>query len=454
MAKYDVVVLGCGVGGYPVAIKLVQKGYRVAVVEEDQVGGECTNYGCVPSKALYYIARSIEGLSRVVSEKASIDPGLLIEWVKSRVMRARDGITYLLERYGVDLYHGHGVVGDRVVKLVSEKSVLETDYVVLATGTDPLVPRGIGVDGEYVVTNREVFYMEPPGSLLVVGAGAIGVELAYSYSMLGVDVYVVEAMPRILPFLDRDVSVSLERFLREKGVRFYKNTLVTKTVRKNGFVEAVLSSGERVVVNRVVVAVGRRPRTTGIGVEELGVRLDSKGYVELSRAYYTSVPWILASGDITGPPLLAHKAFLDALGVVESIVSGKAVKPKPESIPLTIFSGLEVASIGYTEEELRRRGVEYRRIRMPIAYLSAVSIKGGEYGFVKVLVGREDSVYGVHLVAPNASEVVSSFIPYYIGVLGFSDAKHIAYPHLTVSEVVREFAEYLLGEPVHLYIRK
>ncbi len=445
-------VLGAGVGGYPVAIKLAGKGYRVAVVEEDKLGGECTNYGCVPSKALYHIARSLEAVNKVLSTRIGVDPRLLREWIESRVKQARDGLAYLFERYGIDLYSGHGVIAGPY-KVRVKDTVLETKYLVVATGTDPGIPPGIVVDGEHVVTNREIFYQDPPGSMLVIGGGAIGVELAYSYSCLGTRVYIVEALNRILPFLDRDVSIAVERYLRERGVAVYKNRVVEAITKTSGSIEARLSSGEKLCVERVVVATGRKPRTKGIGLGEAGVELNEKGYIVLKNSYYTSTPWILASGDVTGPPLLAHKAFLDAEGVVETILHGKASRPKLESIPLTIFSGLEVASIGYTEEQLKREGIEYKRAKLPVSYLSAIAIKGGGYSFVKILY-KDNHVYGVHLVAPNASEVIASFIPYYLGALGFKEAKYIAYPHLTVSEIVREFAEYLLGEPVHIYIKK
>ncbi len=459
--KYDVVVLGGGIGGYSAAIKLVHRGYKVALVEENLLGGECTNYGCVPSKALYKIAQSMKGLSKVVKTTPRIDKDKVISWIEAMVLRARNGIEYLLEKYGVKTLFGKGIIKNshtvRVHLRNGGKVDVEGRNIVVATGTDPLALQGIDVDHEVVLTNRDIFSIEIPDSILIIGGGAIGVEMAYALSSLGVKTYLVEAMKRILPFTDADVSRTIERFLKkENSVEIYKNILVKRIQRIKGRALVELSNGSSIEVDKVLIAIGRRPRASGIGLDTNNVKTDAKGYVVVDENCRTTNPRIYATGDVTGPPLLAHKALIESTILSQYIAYGKSMVKRPEEkdIPTAIFSGLEVAYIGYTEEYLKERGVKYKRVKMPMGYMSAVAIKDGEYSFVKMLLDENNNVLGIHIVAPNASEVIAAFMPIYYKMLSLEKAQYIPYQHLSVSEVVREFAEFLLGEPVHIFLKK
>lgn len=453
IVKYDVVVIGSGVGGYPAALYLADKGFKVAVVEEHLVGGECTNYGCVPSKALYSIAESIKAIEKV-GGNASYKWSDLVEWVKGIVKEAREGIAYLFESRGVELISGRGVLKPNkrvVVESGGDRREIEYSKALLAPGTDPADIPAARFDGEGIVSNREALYFpEKPERILIIGGGVIGVELANTLAAFKVEVTVVELLDHILPFLDRDVALAVKAHLQQRSVRVLEKTSVTRVEKTSSGYLAELTSGEKLVVDKVVVAVGRKPKTAGVGLEEVGVEVDAKGFIKVSEHLETTAPGVYAAGDVVGGPLLAHKAIVESIAAAKRIAGEESFTVNYKLVPLTIFTGLEVAVVGYTEKELQAMGVKYTKTRIPLGYLSAVKIKGYKSSFVKVLHDEAGRVYGIHIVAPSASEVISAYIPLYLGLLKPENTRRIPYPHLTVSESLRDLAEYLLGEPVHL----
>jgi dihydrolipoamide dehydrogenase len=456
--KFDAVIIGSGIGGYPAAAYLADKGLKVAVIEEHLVGGECTNYGCVPTKALYHFAESSRFIQKI-GGRVEYSWASLVEWIKEIVRESREGIEYLLSVRDVTVIKGRGLLADPkrvIVESNQGKMSVESNSIILALGTDPVDIPTARFDGEGVISNREALFLsEKPNRVLVIGGGVVGVELANAYSSLGVDVTVVELMEHILPFTDRDVALAVKTHLSHRGVRVLEKTSVVEVSKKNSIYTAKLTSGEVVEVDKVIVAVGRKPRTSSVGLEQLGVRINEKGYIAVEDKMETSVKGIYAAGDVVGGPLLAHKALLESLIAARSILGEETFKLDYKLVPITIFTGLEVASLGYTERELNSLGVKYVKYRVPVYFLSAVKIKGQKNSFVKILMDeKSDRVLGVHIVAPNASEVVSAYIPLYLSKLNVKDAAKTPYPHLTVSESLRDVAEYILGEPVHIVIRK
>ena len=456
--KFDVVAIGSGIAGYPAAVYLADKGLKVAVVEEHLVGGECTNYGCVPTKALYHFAESVKFIEKIGGEVA-YKWSDLVEWVRGVVRESREGIEYLLQSRDIAVIRGRGVLASprRVVVESGEgRSDLECERVLLALGTDPLDLPVARFDGQGVISNREALYLEEkPRRVLIIGGGVVGVELANIYSSLGVEVTLVEIMEHILPFTDRDIALALRTHLTQRGVRVLEKTSVVEVSRRGSLYVAKLTSGEELEVDRVVVAVGRKPRTTGVGLETVGVKLSEKGFIVVGENMETSVRGVYAVGDVVGGPLLAHKALLESIVAARSIVGEDVFGVDYSAVPITIFTGLEVASVGYTERELSARGVKYVKIRVPVYFLSAVKIKGYKNAFVKILLDESrERVLGIHIVAPNASEVISAYLPLYLGKLSTREASRTPYPHLTVSESLRDIAEYILGEPIHVVIKK
>ncbi len=450
---YDVVIIGSGVGGYPAAIYLARKGLRVGVVEEHLVGGECTNYGCVPSKAFYQVAEALRTIKKI-GGSSNIDWDRLVEWANNIVEESRKGIEYLFESYDIELITSRAVLKDNN-KIAAGKEVLEAKNIILALGTDPKPLPSLGFDHKYIISNRDVFSLgEKPEKLLIVGGGVVGVELSYVMANLGVEVYLVEAMNRILPFLDRDISLVIKRFLREHGVNILENTTLNKVEVSGKEVKARLLNSEELSVDKVLVAIGRKPKTENVGLENAGVMTDDHGFIVVDNKYRTTNPKIYATGDVTGQPLLAHKAILESIAAAKNIAGEESFRLEYHLIPQTIFSGLEIAWLGYSEEELKRKNMKYKKIRIPLSYLSAIKIKDSRYSFAKILLGEDNKPYGLSIIAPNASEAISAFLPIILNKITYKEAAKTPYPHLTVSEAVREVAEYILGEPIHVFIRK
>ncbi len=456
--KFDVVVIGSGVAGYPAAIYLADKGLKVAVVEEHLIGGECTNYGCVPTKALYHFAESVRFIEKIGGEVA-YKWSDLIEWIKGIVKESREGIEYLLQSRDVAVINGRGVLASphRVVVESGEgRSDLECEKVLLALGTDPLDLPIARFDGQGIISNREALYLkEKPRRVLIIGGGVVGVELANIYSSLGIEVTLVEIMEHILPFTDRDIALALRAHLAQRGVRVLEKTSVIEVSRRGSLYAVRLTSNEELEVDKVIVAVGRKPKTIGVGLETIGVKLSEKGFIVVGENMETSVKSVYAAGDIVGGPLLAHKALLESIVAARSIIGEEVFRVDYNVVPMTIFTGLEVASVGYTEKELSARSVKYVKIRIPVYFLSAVKIKGHKNAFVKILLDENrERVLGIHIVAPNASEAISAYLPLYLGKLSTREASRTPYPHLTVSESLRDIAEYILGESIHVVIMK
>ncbi|OYT39587.1 MAG: hypothetical protein B6U89_03875 [Desulfurococcales archaeon ex4484_58] len=275
------------------------------------------------------------------------------------------------------------------------------------------------------------------------------------FANLGVKVYIVEALQHILPFIDKDLALAIKQYLLKKNVTIYENIFVNKIEINKGGIKAILSNNERIEVDKVLIAIGRMPKTSGIGLKNVFVETDQHGFIKVNERYQTSNPRIYSAGDVIGQPLLAHKALLESIAVAKNIAGEEIFKLNYTLIPLTIFSGLEIASIGYTEKELKNKNIKYRRIRLPIYFLSSVKIKNGRYSFIKILLDEESSrVYGIHIVAPNASEIISAYLPLYMGKIELEEIARTPYPHLTVSESLREIAEYILGEPIHIFLKK
>jgi len=454
--KFDVAIVGGGLGGYPAAVNLAREGYNVVLFEEKYLGGECTNYGCVPSKALYHVGEANHFLEKI-GLKTNIDWGKVIGWVREIVSTTRGGLEELLERYGVKIVYGKAKFKENSV-IVVDNNEYRYDKLLLALGTDPKPLPTMDFDGKYILSNRDIFFLEEEFTdLLVIGGGVIGVEIANMYSDLGVNITIVEALDHILPFLDRDVALALKRYLLEKGIRIYEKTLVEKIDIIEGRVKARLSNNEILEVDKVLVAIGRTPKTRGIGLENIGVKLDKQGYIQVDEyCRVTGFNNVYGAGDVIGAPLLAHKAIVESIVSSMNMMGKDIVRVNIDLIPQTIFSGLEIASIGYTEKDLREKNIRFKRVKLPIYYLSSIRIKDSRYSFIKILVDEAnvDKIYGIHIVAPNASEAIAAFIPFYLAKINFREARLIPYPHLTVSEVVREIAEYILGEPVNVFVKK
>jgi len=456
-SKYDLVVIGGGPGGYPGAIRASQLGLRVALVEADRLGGECTNYGCIPTKALLKPANTIWSIRsmKFVKGELDLDFNEYISWVSSIVERISGGVEMLLKGYGVDLYRGEAKLLDRNTLYVENIGEIKAEKILIATGTNPSELPLLKVDGEVIHNNRTILRIRrKPSSILIVGGGYIGVEFASLYAKIGVEVHLAEIMPNLLPGMDQDLSRAAERMLKNLGVKIRTNTTVKSIEKRQNEAHVELSSGEKLSVEKILVAVGRKPRSENLGLREVGVELDEKGYIRVDGSMRTSVENIYASGDITGPPLLAHRAFMQSLVAAEN-AAGKKVLYDPRAVPSVIFTEPEMAFVGMSEEEARKNGYKPKSLKMPLGGVARAVIEGGEEGFAKIIYDEDTKqLLGFVAMAPHASEIVSEATLAIEMGASIEDLSLTIHPHPTISEIFGEISELALGRPKHFLIRK
>jgi len=458
---YDAVVVGAGPAGYVAAIRLAQLGLKAALVERQHFGGECTNFGCIPTKAF------VESSNLFWKAKRGSEMGVLAEprydfkafrvWKDKIVSQLRAGIGFLCERNGVKVFEGEAFLKSaKNVAVKGSEGVLELECekVVVATGSTPVKLPNLPFDGKRILSSRDMFELDTlPGSILVVGGGAIGVEFASALSKVGVQVYLVEMMDQLLPGFDKEVARYLARSLSKLGVKIYTGATLSKYSVLDGLVEAVVSrpgSEETVKVEKILVAAGRRPSPLN-GLRESGVTLDVRGHVVVDGSMKSNVSNVYAAGDVAGPPYLAHKAFKQGLIAAES-VAGKSVQYNFRAVPNVVFSEPEVVSVGLSEDDARKSGLEVAVGRFPLQASGRALTESSPEGFVKVVVEKGGlKVVGVQMVGVGVSELAgeaSLAVELGLNVRSLASTMH---PHPTISEALMEASEDALGEAVHIF---
>ncbi len=460
--KYDVVVIGSGPAGYVATIRLLRHGLKVALVERKYLGGECTNYGCIPSKALIEVSHAvsaIESLRRlgIGCRLEFRDLSKVMDWVRSVVKRSRNGVRYLVSE--ADIYEGIGRLKSRnevVIERNGSKQVIEGKNIVIATGTDPAPVPNLSFDGKLVLSNREFFELKDiPNSVLIVGAGAIGTELSMALARLGCEVHLVEIMDRVLPTYDPDVSKVVSKYMKLAGIDVNTSSKVSSVEKRGEYVRVrVVRNGEakEVEVEKVIVAAGRVCNTRGIGLEELGIRLGRRGVIEVDGMFRTSVSNIFAIGDVTGPPQLAHKAHREGLIVADVIAGKEPILPK-EPVPEVIYSHPEVASVGIKEVEAIKKGVKALVVKYPFTAVPRdfTKLERTPDGFIKLIIDEgSKKLLGATIVGDGASEIIHSIAAAIMLGLTVRELSEVIYPHPTVSECLGEVAHLALGEPIHV----
>ncbi|MEN2999751.1 MAG: dihydrolipoyl dehydrogenase [Acidilobaceae archaeon] len=453
MERYDLVVIGGGPGGYPAAIRASQLGLRVALAEQRRLGGECTNYGCIPTKSMLRPVNSLYELSKMGFVKGSpeLDFAEYMSWVESVKAKISESLESLLRRYEVDIFESRARFSNGAVELESGPS-LKAGKVVIATGTEPASLQGLEADGAVVHDNRTILGLRrKPSRVLIVGAGYIGVEFAGLFAKLGAEVHLVEVLERPLPTMDEDFSKLVSRRLSRLGVKIYTSTYVKEVERRESYLRAGLTSGLSVEADLALVAVGRKPNSAGLGLERAGVRTDGKGYVVVDEGMRTSNPDIFAAGDVAGPPLLAHKAFAQGIVAAEN-AAGMRSFYEPKVVPSVIFSDPEILSVGLTEAEAKRAGYDVGVTKLPIGGVARALIEDSVDGFVKLVYENGSKVIlGIHMAGPHASELAGeASLAIEMGAT-LEDLALTIHPHPTVSEALQEAAELALGRPKHYY---
>jgi len=462
--NYNAIVIGAGPAGYVASIRLAQLGLKVALVEKHHFGGECTNYGCIPTKALIESAnlfwKAKKGGEIGVFSEPKYDLKAFMVWKDKIVNQLRSGIGFLCERNGVKVFEGEAFLKSEknvVVKSASDTIEVFAENIVVATGSTPVQLPSVPFDGKFVLSSKDMFSLESlPNSILIVGGGAIGVEFASALSKLGVQVYLVEMMEQLLPGFDKDVARILNRALSRLGVKIYTGTLLSNYRILDGSVEVKVNTpGEEETfrVEKVLVAAGRKP-TTLSGLTESGVVLDSKGHIIVDKMMKSSAPNIFAAGDVAGPPYLAHKAFKQGLVAAENL-AGKNVLYNFRAVPNVVFSEPEVVSVGLSEDEARKNGLEVLVGRFPMQASGRALTEASPEGFVKVVVEKNSlKVVGVQIVGANVSELAGeASLAVELG-LNVRELASTMHPHPTLSETLMEAAEDSLGESVHVFKRR
>ena len=463
---YDVVVIGSGPGGYVCAIRAAQLGLKTACVEKDNtLGGTCLNVGCIPSKALLSVsekyahaAHDFAGLGIDVGTP-KIDLKKMMAHKDKVVAANTQGISFLFKKNKVDHIVGTGTITDAgTVEVAGKggKKTIKAKNIVIATGSESTPLNGIEVDEKQIVTSTGALALDKvPASLAVIGGGVIGLEMGTVWQRLGTKVTVIEYLDRILPTMDQELSKETKKILAKQGMEFKLATKVTGAEKKKGKVTLTLEpanggDAEKLEVETVLLAIGRRPYTAGLGLEKVGVTVSNRGIVEVDDHFQTNVKGIYAIGDVIRGPMLAHKAEDEGV-VVAEIIAGQSGHINYDAIPGVVYTFPEVASVGKTEEQLKEAGTAYKVGKFPFMANGRARAMAATDGFVKILADKEtDRVLGCHIVGPEAGTLIAEVVTIIEFGGSAEDIARICHAHPTLNEVVKEAALAVDGRPIHI----
>ena len=464
--SYDLIVIGTGPGGYVCAIRAAQLGLKTAVVEKRKThGGTCLNIGCIPSKALLHASEVFEevahdiGALGVVVGKPKLDFAALMKHKDDTVGANVQGVAFLLKKNKVDAFFGTGsIVAAGKVEVTAEdgsKQVLETKNIVIATGSDVAPLPGVTIDEKTVVSSTGALELSKvPAKMIVVGAGVIGLELGSVWRRLGAEVTVVEYLDRILPGMDVETVKQFQRILEKQGVKFVLGSKVTKVETAKGAAKVTVepaAGGEAKTLDAdiVLVAIGRRPYTEGLGLEALGVAME-RGQIIIDSHFATNVPGVYAIGDVVRGPMLAHKAEDEGIAVAE-LLAGQHGHVNYEVIPGVVYTYPEIASVGATEEELKAKGIAYKSGKFPFTANGRARAMRHTDGFVKVLAdAATDRVLGVHILGFGAGEMIHEAAVLMEFGGSSEDLARTCHAHPTMSEAVKEAAMAVEKRAIHM----
>ncbi len=461
MKEADIVVIGGGPGGYVCAIRAAQLGLKTLLVEEKWLGGECLWAGCIPSKSLITVAKLYEKVREAEKfglriDGARIDFAALQKWKSEVISKLVSGIEALCKGNGVEVVMGEAEVGKRESVLVSSKDGLEevkTKKIVIATGTRPAELPGIAFDGRFVISSKEALELtSAPDELLVVGGGVVGMEFACMYQKLGSKITVVELTDQLLPGTDPDLVRVVQKNLEGNGGKVYLKSRVSSIEKRQASVVAKVDTGSAVITvqaDKLLLSVGRKPRTEKLNLARIGVEADQRGFIKTDEHMMTTVSGIYAIGDVRGPPLLAHKAFKEGVVAAES-AAGLPTAAEWATIPDAIFTDPEIATAGLTEARAVAAGYTVKKNRFPFAALGRALSTGEPEGFVRVVSDSSNGlVLGVQIVGPEASNLISeAALAIEMGAT-VEDVALTIHPHPTLPEAFMEAAEAAEGKPVH-----
>lgn len=461
---YDIAVLGGGPGGYVAAIRSAQLKFKTAIIEKDKLGGICLNWGCIPTKALLKNAEVLHIIKKASEfginiKEYSVDFSKIIKRSRDVSSRIVKGVEFLMRKNNIDRYDGFGKLLDKntieVIDSSGNKSFVKAKNIIIATGARPRQIPGIEIDRKSIITSSEAMTLEKqPSDMIIIGAGAIGVEFAYFYNELGTKITLVEMMPQILPVEDEEVSKTLEKEFTKNGIRILTNTKVLSAQKTKDGVEVKVDSNgkeETLRAEIALVAIGVQGNIENIGLENLGIKTEKSFIVVDRKTYRTNIPNIYAIGDVIGPPWLAHVASAEGIACVEQIAGLNHPGVDYSNIPGCTYCQPQVASLGLTEKKARESGFEIKVGKYPFRSHGKSLAVGENIGFVKLIFdAKYGELLGAHIIGENATELIAE-----LGIAKSHEAVaetifKTIHAHPTLSEAIMEAAANAMGEAIHL----
>jgi dihydrolipoamide dehydrogenase len=454
----DLAIIGSGPGGYVAAIRAAQLGMAVTIIEEaDTLGGICLNWGCIPSKSLLRNAEVLQLVQE--SERFGIQRGEVVADFDAAITRSREvvgkltqGVVFLMRKNGVEVVHGRGrLVSEQTIEVSPSGQTVAASQILIATGARPKSLPGLAVDGKTVFTYREALELRQlPKSCVIVGGGAIGAEFAYVYSSYGVEVTVVEALTRLLPMEDQDVSKELTRQFERQGIGLRTGSLIQRAERAGEGWRLHLGNGDAVEGEMVLTATGVQANVENLGLEDLGVALQG-GFIKVDDHLRTNVSGVFAIGDVIGPPLLAHAASAEGVIAVETAAGREAAPLDPIQVPRCTYCQPQVASAGYTEEQAKEKGYQVRIGKFPFSANGKAIAMGETVGFIKTVVDADTGkLLGTHAIGAEVTELLPEMVMAAWAGVKAEQFEALVHAHPTLSESLKEAALAAEGVAIHI----
>ena len=455
-----ITILGGGPGGYAAAIYAAKQGADVILIEKDKVGGTCLNRGCIPTKALlasYEVYQTVENskvFGIMTNGEITVDYPAMIERKNKVASNLVKGIHYLLDKNGVNYIDGFGRLSDKhtidIAKNDGTAETLQTDFIILATGSVPNIPKAFKYDGRRVITSDEILEMtQVPRSVIIAGGGVIGCEIGQFISKMGAEVTIVEQSSQILPTMDADVAKQLTRQFAKEKIKMITGDGIKDVIVNDFGVRAKLQSGKELEAEYLLVATGRISFTKGAGLEELGIEITDRGNVKVNAHLQTNVDNIYAIGDIIDTPMLAHVASKEGLIAVNNIVSDNKKIPTYHAVPDCVYTNPEIACVGFTETQLKKTGTFYNVGTYDFRALGKAQASGKIGGFVKVITDENDVIIGAAITGTHATDMLQVLTTAVQMKLTSKNVGDCMFPHPTMSEAIMEALHDLYGESIH-----
>lgn len=464
MSEYDVVVVGAGPAGYVAAIKAAQLKLKTAIIDKQWLGGVCLNVGCIPSKSLLKNA-DVASILREGSkefgfsfENLHLDYSVAVKRSRQVSNRLTKGVGFLMKKNGIDVHMGTARLLSRDLVQVTDAEGKQTQlkgrHIIIATGASAAVPPAWKIDGEKVVTYWEAILQEKlPKSVIVIGSGAIGAEFSTVWRSYGSEVTIVEMLPRLVPLEDEEVSTELAKAFHKRGIKALTGHKVQSVEATEAGVKVVVTSeaGEKTLeAEQALVAIGFRPNSKGLGLEEVGVKISERGFVEIDERMATNVPGIWAIGDVTGKLMLAHVGSAQGIVCAENIAGVETIKLNYEMMPRATYCQPQIASFGLTEAQAKERGYTVKTGRFPFQANGKALGLGESGGWVKLVTGEHGELLGAHLIGPEVTELLPELTLAQMNELTTEEIARNVHAHPTLSETLMEAAHGAEGLPIHI----